>query len=61
VFPALEIEDTIAEGDRVVACTTWRGAREGTLFGVEPTNESVEFEAIDIVRIEDGSPANTGA
>lgn len=55
-FPDLdvEIEQTLTDGDLVAARTTWSGTHKGELFGVEPTNETVEFTAIDIVRIEDG-------
>lgn len=55
-FPDLEVEveQTMAEGDLVTARTRWRGTHEGPLFGIEPTNETVEFTAIDIVRLEDG-------
>lgn len=55
-FPDLqvEVEQSMAEGDLVTTRTRWTGTHEGPLFGIEPTNETVEFTAIDIVRIEDG-------
>lgn len=55
-FPDLEVEleETIAEGDLVTTRTTWRGTHEGSFFGIEPSNETVEVDAIDVVRIEDG-------
>lgn len=55
-FPDLEVEvqQVVAEGDLVTARTTWRGTHEGSFFGIDPSNESVEVESIDIVRVEDG-------
>ncbi len=47
-FPALQvdIEDLIAEGDRVVARLRWRGTQS--------TGERIERETIDIVRVANG-------
>lgn len=55
-FPDLEVtvNESIAEGDRVTVRSTWAGTHEGALFGIEPSNQPVEFTCIDIVRIEDG-------
>lgn len=52
-FPDLkiDIEDLIAEGDRVVARLTFRGTHEGSFRGIGPTGRAVEFSAIRIYRI----------
>jgi steroid delta-isomerase-like uncharacterized protein len=56
-FPDLNVtvEDTIAEGDKVVTRYTVRGTHEGEIeeFG-PPTGRKVEPEGITIHRIEDG-------
>jgi predicted ester cyclase len=56
VFPdmRLEVEDQIAEGDRVV--TRWRGemTHAGELGGAAPTGRRVTISGITIDRFEDG-------
>jgi predicted ester cyclase len=47
-----EIEDLIAEGDRVVFRVTVRGTHRGEMFGVAPTGAAVAYAAIDILRFE---------
>jgi len=56
VFPDLrwDIDDLIAEGDRVVARTTMRGTHRGDFFGIPPTGRSVEMRGVHIMRIADG-------
>lgn len=49
-----EIEDLIAEGDRVVVRMKWTGTHEGEFMGIPPTGRSISIEVIDIVRFEDG-------
>ncbi|MBV9171031.1 MAG: ester cyclase [Chloroflexi bacterium] len=58
-FPDLqiEIEDLIAEGDKVVGRVTARGTHEGEFMGIAPTGKRVSFTAIDIVRIAGGQIA----
>ena len=50
----LDIEDVIAEDDRVVLRWTARGTHRGAFLGVPPTGAAVRFTGIDIVRIADG-------
>jgi len=50
----LDIEDVVAEGDRVVLRWTARGTHRGAFLGVPPTGAAVRFTGIDIVRIADG-------
>lgn len=55
-FPDLivNVEDTIAEGDKVVARCSVRGKHMGNSLGIEATQSPVDFTGIAIVRIEDG-------
>ena len=50
----VDIEDQVAEGDRVVTRKTIRGTHTGTLMGIPPTGRAVTISVIDIVRLEDG-------
>lgn len=58
-FPDFEadIEDMVAEGDRVVARITNRGTFEGEFMGTPPNGNTFEAEAIEIIRFEDGKIA----
>jgi steroid delta-isomerase-like uncharacterized protein len=58
-FPdlAVNIEDVIAEGDRVVIRATFTGTHRGELMGILASGKRVEVDSIDIVRIEDGKAA----
>jgi steroid delta-isomerase-like uncharacterized protein len=49
-----EIEDMIAEGDKVVTRWTLRGTHRGELFGVKPTGERVAMSGIVISRVAEG-------
>ena len=49
-----EIEDMIAEGDKVVTRWTLRGTHNGELFGVGPTGEQVAMSGIVISRVTEG-------
>ena len=49
-----EIEDLIAEGDRVVVRMRWTGTHQGEFMGIPATGNSISIEVIDIVRLEDG-------
>ena len=56
-FPGshLTIEDTIAEGDKVVTVTTYRGTHQSDfLFGVPATGKEFEQIQIHIARFADG-------
>ena len=48
------IEDTVAEGEKVVIRMTWRGTHKGEFMGVPPTGRQVSFGVIDIIRIAGG-------
>jgi steroid delta-isomerase-like uncharacterized protein len=50
----MTIDDLIAEGDKVVARTTWRGTHNGEFNGIPPTGNYVTVTSIGIDRIQDG-------
>ena len=54
-FPDLkaEIEDIVAEGDRVVTRNLWRGTHRGSFLGIAPSGRTTEFQGILIWRIQD--------
>jgi steroid delta-isomerase-like uncharacterized protein len=62
-FPDLRatIEDSIAEGDKVVVRKSWNGTHEGEFMGIPPTGKRVSFEGIVIWRIEGGQIAERWA
>jgi steroid delta-isomerase-like uncharacterized protein len=55
-FPGFraEIEDMIAEGDRVATRWTFRGRHLGEYDAIAPTGREVSFVAVSIQRIENG-------
>lgn len=55
-FPDIhaDIEDVIAQGDRVVARMTWRGTQTGPFMGMPPTGKRASWQVLDIVRVANG-------
>lgn len=55
-FPdfTLQIEDMVAEGDRVVTRVTGRGTHGGSWQGIPPTGRVIEVRGINIDRLEGG-------
>jgi steroid delta-isomerase-like uncharacterized protein len=55
-FPNIEVvvEDTIAEGDKVVARCSVRGRHVGDSLGFKATGAQAEFDGITIVRVKNG-------
>ena len=55
-FPdiTVTVEDTIAEGDKVVARCLVRGRHAGGSLGLAATQSPVEFTGISIVRVKNG-------
>ena len=51
------IEPMMTDGDLEAARVIVAGTHEGELMGVSATGKSVEFESIDIIRVEDGKVA----
>jgi steroid delta-isomerase-like uncharacterized protein len=60
-FPDLrvEINDLIAEGDKVVARNTVTGTHRGEFMGIPPTGRRVAYDEIFVVRFADGRIAET--
>jgi predicted ester cyclase len=52
-----EIQDIIAEGDKVSAQLLLRGTHKGDFAGVKPTRRRIQVEVFETVRIEDGKVA----
>jgi steroid delta-isomerase-like uncharacterized protein len=50
----MEVEDMIAEGDKVVARVSVGGTHQGEFMGIAPTGNRVTITGIDILRITDG-------
>ena len=50
----LELQDLLAEGDRVAARWTFRGTHEGEFLGVAPTGKRVSMSAVEVNRVADG-------
>ena len=55
-FPDVQmnIDDMIAEGDKVVARVNVGGTHQGEFMGIDPTGNRVTITGIDILRIADG-------
>jgi steroid delta-isomerase-like uncharacterized protein len=52
-----EVDDLIAEGDKLAVRSTWSGTHEGDLFGLAGTGKRFAMNVIDIVRFESGKVA----
>jgi len=55
-FPDLrfQIEDLLADGDRVAARVTVSGTHRGEFAGLAPTGKEIEISAIDFFRVANG-------
>jgi steroid delta-isomerase-like uncharacterized protein len=49
-----EIEDMVAEGERVAARLTYTGTHRGEVLGIGATGRSVSYEGVATFRIHDG-------
>ena len=58
-FPDLrmDVQDMIAEGDKVVAHVSVHGTHQGEFMGMPPTGNQIEITATDIFRLEGGKIA----
>jgi steroid delta-isomerase-like uncharacterized protein len=58
-FPDLrqDVEDAVADGDRVAVRFTARGTHEGPLMGVPPSGRPVAVSGIAVMRVADGRVA----
>ncbi len=55
-FPdsALDIEDEIAEGDKVVIRWSFSGTHQGNILGIQPSGKKVKWTGVSIYRIKEG-------
>jgi len=49
-----EIQDILAEGDKVVVRTRWTGTQDGSFLGLPPSGHRVSFSTADFYRIQNG-------
>jgi predicted ester cyclase len=49
-----EIHWQLADGDRVTTFKTYHGTHEGEFLGIAPTQRRVQFETVDVMRVQDG-------
>jgi steroid delta-isomerase-like uncharacterized protein len=52
-FPDIQwtLEEMIAEDDRIAARFTMRGTHKGTFFGVPPTGNTIQVQAMNFYRL----------
>lgn len=50
----VEVEDAIAQGDRVTLRLMVGGTHQGTLFSIPPTGKRAHWSEIHIMRVEEG-------
>ena len=50
----MDVEEMIAEGDKVVARVSVSGTHQGEFMGIAPTGNRVTITGIDILRVADG-------
>ena len=49
-----EIQEILAEGDRIVVRTLWTGTQDGPFLGLPPSGRKLRFTTADFFRIENG-------
>jgi predicted ester cyclase len=52
-----EIQEIVAEGDRLVVRTLWTGTQDGPFLGLPASGNKVRFSTADFFRIENGKLA----
>ena len=50
----LDIEDVVAEGEKVLVRLTIRGTHQGELLGIAPTGRAVEVAVLDLFHVRGG-------
>lgn len=50
----IELEELVAEGDKVCARATSRGTHSGPMFGIAPTGRKITMHGFTMVRVADG-------
>ena len=49
-----DIHFQLIDGDRVTTFKTYHGTHRGTFLGVPPTGRTVQFETVDVMRVQNG-------
>jgi steroid delta-isomerase-like uncharacterized protein len=49
-----EIHWRLADGDRVTTFKTYHGTHEGPFLGVASTHRKIQFETVDVMRVQNG-------
>ena len=49
-----EIHWQLADGDRVTTFKTYYGTHEGSFLGIAPTHRKIQFETVDVMRVQNG-------
>ena len=49
-----EIHWQLADGDRVTSSKTYHGTHEGPYLGIAPTHRKIQFETVDVMRVQNG-------
>ena len=49
-----EIHWQLADGDRVTTFKTYHGTHEGPYLGIAPTHRKIQFETVDVMRVQNG-------
>jgi len=52
-----EIQDIVAEGDKLVARVLWTGTQDGPFLGLSPSGNKLRFSTADFFRIDQGKLA----
>ena len=49
-----EIHWQLADGDRVTTYKTYHGTHKGPFLGIAPTHRKIQFESVDVMRVQNG-------
>ena len=49
-----EIHWQLVDGDRVTTFKTYHGTHEGEFLGIAPTHRKIQFETVDVMRVQNG-------
>ena len=52
-----EVQEMMAEGDKIVTRTRWTGTQDGPFLGRPPTGNKLDFTTADFYRIQNGKVA----
>ena len=52
-----EVEDVVAEGDKLVARVLWTGTQDGPFLGLPPSGNELRFSTADFFRVDQGKLA----